>query len=154
MDDSLALFLKRPVMIIIGSVDREKRPEVGRAVGVAADPAANRLDLLVSEWQWPATVANIRATGRAAATLSRPSDYETFQIKGRAALREATEADRAVARSYCRDTLAALMEIGLDAALAEHWLIERDLVTVSLCVEEVFVQTPGPRAGTRVGAGA
>ena len=154
MDDTLARFLRRPVMIIVGTLDRARRPEIGRAVGATPDLAENRVDLLVSEWQWPATVANVRATGRAAATFSRPSDYETYQIKGRATLRPTGPADIDAARTYRRETIVALTEVGLDPALAEHWLTDRDLVLLSLTAEDVFVQTPGPRAGLRLEGGA
>lgn len=149
MDASLVRFLQRPVMIILGTVDTAARPEIGRAVGVT--PGARGVELLVSGWQWPGTLANIRATGRAAATFSRPADYETYQVKGRASLRAATEADEAIARSYCRETLAALMDLGVAPGLVEHWQATRDLVVVSLIPDAVFVQTPGPRAGQRLG---
>lgn len=151
MDAALVRFLQRPVMIIVGTLDAASRPEIGRAVGASVDPEAGGLELVVSRWQWPATIENVRTSGRAAATFSRPSDYETYQIKGRAELREATDTDREVARAYCRDTLAALMELGVAPSLAEHWQAERDLVVVALSPESVFVQTPGSRAGQRLG---
>lgn len=154
MDASLIRFLQRPVMIILGTVNTAMRPEIGRAVGVVTHPDTNSLALVVSRWQWPATVANVEATGRMAATFSRPSDYETYQIKGRAMARAATAADVDASRAYCRDTLAALMELGVGPDLVAHWQGERDLVAVALSVDAVFVQTPGPRAGQRMGGRA
>lgn len=35
--------------------------------------------------------------------------------------------------------------------LVAHWQSTRDLVVVSLSVDEVFSQTPGPLAGQRIG---
>jgi len=150
VDASLVRFLSRPVMIILGTVDTASRPEIARAVGVSVEPETGVIDLLVSRWQWPATIANISASGRVAATFSRPSDYETYQIKGRATLREAGAADQQIARAYCRDTLAALMELGMTPGLIAHWQSERDLVVVSLTPTQVFIQTPGPTAGQRI----
>ena len=89
--------------------------------------------------------------GAAAATFSRPADYETYQVKGRASLRAASEADEAIARTYCRDTLAALLDLGVAPGLVEHWQATRDLVVASPIPDAVFVQTPGPRAGPRLG---
>jgi hypothetical protein len=148
----LARFLEGPVMIILGSVDPAGRPEVGRAVGARVVAPQGRVDLVVSAWQWPGTVANLRATERLAATFSRPADYETYQLKGRAALRHADEDDLRLAEGYRTRTQAALEALGLSPGLADHWLAARDPVVLRLGVEEVFVQTPGPRAGAAMGA--
>lgn len=154
MDASLVRFLQRPVMILVGTVDPAARPEIGRGVGSIVRPEAGQIDLLVSRWQWPATIANVESAGRAAATFSRPADYETYQIKGRARLRAAGAAEAELAHAYCRDTLAALMELGIAPELVVHWHAARDLAVVSLSVDEVFSQTPGPLAGQRIGGGA
>lgn len=151
MDASLVQFLLRPVMILVGTVDPAARPEIGHGVGSLVVPEAGRIDVLVSRWQWPATIANVERAGRAAATFSRPADYETYQIKGRATLRAAGAPEAETARAYCRDTLAALMELGMAHDLVAHWQSTRDLVVVSLSVDEVFSQTPGPLAGQRIG---
>ena len=141
-------------MIILGTVDQASRPEIARAVGVSVDPGTGEIALLVSRWQWPGTIANIGASGRVAATFSRPSTYETYQIKGRATWREAGAADREIARVYCRDTLAALMELGIPPDLIAHRQTERDLVVVTLTPEHAFIQTPGPTAGQPMGGAA
>ncbi|MTH36481.1 hypothetical protein GL279_17985 [Paracoccus limosus] len=154
MPPSLVRFLSRPVMIILGSVDATARPEIARAVGASVDPQTGVIELVVSRWQWPATIANIGASGRIAATFSRPADYETYQIKGRATWREAGAADHEIARAYCRDMLAALMELGMAPGLIAHWQSDRDLVVISLTPDQVFIQTPGPMAGQRIGGTA
>lgn len=150
----LARFLEGPVMIILGSVDRAGRPEVGRAVGARVAAAPGRVDLVVSAWQWAGTVSNARASGRLAATFSRPADYETYQLKGRVGLRDADEDDLRLAEGYRARTRAALETLGLSPGLTDHWLTARDPVVLRLGVEEVFVQTPGPRAGAAVDARA
>lgn len=150
--EDLARFLESPVMIILGTADAKGRPEIGRAVGARVVAAQGRVDLVVCGWQWPGTVANLRATERLAATFSRPGDYVTYQLKGHAALRDADEDDLRLAESYRARTQAALEALDLSPGMADHWLIIRDPVVLRLGVEEVFVQTPGPRAGAAVGA--
>lgn len=46
------------------------------------------------------------------------------------------------------------MELGIAPELVAHWHSVRDLAVVSLSVDEVFSQTPGPLAGQRIGGGA
>ena len=148
----LARFLEGPVMIILGSADLEGRPGIGRAVGARVFAAQRRLDLMVAGWQWPETLDHVRATGRLAATFSRPSDYETYQLKGRASLRKADQDDLRLAERYRTDVERVLAEQRLSPDVAAHWLIVRDLAVVRLAVEEVYVQTPGPGAGLAVKA--
>lgn len=148
--EDLARFLEGPVMIILGTRDAADKPEIGRAVGARVLAVAGRVELVVSGWQWPGTVANLRDNGRLAATFSRPSDYETYQLKGRAELRAADEDDLRQSERYRRETQAALETLGLSPGLATHWLTARGAVVLRLDVEEVFVQTPGSGAGASV----
>ena len=141
-------------MIIVGTRDEANRPEIGRAVGARPDPSGKRIDLIVSEWQWPATTANIRASGRAAVTFSRPSDYRTYQIKGPADVHPAGQEDIACAERYCKAAASLLAELGLDEHLAAHWLTRRDAALIRLRAEQVFEQTPGPRAGRPIAGSA
>lgn len=151
IDENLARFLEGPVMIILGTCDAQGRPEVGRAVGARVLAAARRVELAVSAWQWPQTVADVRATGRLAATFSRPSDYRTYQLKGTATARDADEDDLRLSERYRCEAQAALEAAGLDASIATQWLTAQDAVVLRLQVEEVFVQTPGPDAGAALG---
>lgn len=150
--DDLARFLEGPVMIILGTADAAGRPEIGRAIGIRVVAAQGRIELVVSGWQWPGTVANLRATERLAATFSRPADYVTYQLKGRAALREADEDDLRLADGYRTRTQDALDALGLSPGIADHWLAAREAVVLRLAVEQAFVQTPGPAAGSALGS--
>lgn len=123
-------------------------------MGARVVAAQRHLDLMVAGWQWPETLAHVRATGRLAATFSRPSDYETYQLKGRAGLRRADEDDLRLAERYRAEVEGLLTAQGVAPAAAAHWLIARDLAVVRLGVEEIHVQTPGPGAGAAVRAPA
>lgn len=140
-------FLTSPVMIIIGSSDGRKRPAVGRGLGIRARNSA-QLDLVFSRWQWPRIAADIAETARLAVTCARPSDYVSYQIKGRALLRDAVADDLALAHSYREDIHAVLTGLGVTPAAVAQWMQTKDLVVAELDVSEAYVQTPGPRAGT------
>lgn len=146
-DHDLAAFLSSPVMTILGTADARGRPEIGRAVGCRVQAGGSHLDLVVPEVHWPGTIANIRETGRAAATFSRPADYETFQIKGRARIRPADPADLELARRYREEIERVLRPLGISRAFSQPWLFMDGAVIVTLSLDEIFVQTPGPRAG-------
>lgn len=139
-----------PVMIILGSCDARLAPEIGRAVGALVHAADDRIDLMLSGWQWPGTVANVRAGGQLAATFARPADYVSYQVKGRAEVLPATAEHAAAAARYIESMTATLGELGLDRRIVAPWLVDRELVTLSFGVEEIFVQTPGAKAGQRI----
>jgi hypothetical protein len=150
LDAELASFLASPVMIIIGTGDDDNRPDIARAVGARVASDDGVVSIVLSAWQWPRTVANLRANGRAAVTFARPSDYVSYQIKGRATVHPASQDDRVNSSRYLADIRQVLAELGLEPRLVAPWLIERDLLAVTVEVASVYVQTPGPKAGRQV----
>src|SRR3569833_1882793 len=100
IDSELAAFLSSPVMIILGTCDAHGNPEIGRGIGARVDSSGAAVDVVVSSWQWPGTVANVRNSERAAITFARPSDYVTYQVKGRAQFAEYDAAASAICSRY------------------------------------------------------
>jgi hypothetical protein len=147
IDQDLADFMASPVMIILGTRDGSLAPEIARAVGAVVRREVGRIDLMVSEWQWPKTVANVRANGQLAVTFARPSDYVSYQVKGQAMAVTATAEHVALARHYMDNMASTLGALGLERRSVAPWLVDRDLVTLKLSVQEIFVQTPGAKAG-------
>ena len=148
IDAELAAFLESPVMIILGT-GAEGIPEIGRGLGASVEEGGLALHVIVSAWQWPQTVAQSRATGLIAATFSRPADYVTYQVKGQVdRVAPLTPALEACAVRYAARIVDVLAGLGLQPELTAPWRSERDLVALYIRPEQVFVQTPGPRAGT------
>ena len=153
IDAELAAFLESPVMIILGT-GAEGVPEIGRGLGASVDEGGEALHVMVSAWQWPETVANARANGRIAATFARPADYVAYQVKGRVDLiAPPTPALHACAMRYAASIAEALAELGQPPDRTAPWRSERDLMALRIRPEQVFVQTPGPRAGSLLAGG-
>jgi hypothetical protein len=150
IDAELAGFLASPVMIIMGTCGDGNRPDIGRAVGASIDGETGRMRLVLSSWQWPRTVENLRKSGRAAVTFARPSDYVSYQVKGSATVQPPDPKDVAQSERYVAAILEVLTALGLDRRLALPWLGNRDLVVIAIDVEAVYVQTPGPKAGRQL----
>jgi hypothetical protein len=148
LDEEIAAFVEGAVMIIIGSTGAAGEPEIARGVGVSADRAAGTLDLLVSSWQWPETIANLRVSRRIAVTFARPADYESYQIKGDVLAIAATgDVERTRAGAYIARMTGALVALGVEPGVIAPWQSDADLVRVRVMVAEIFVQTPGAQAG-------
>jgi hypothetical protein len=126
------------------------RPEIGRGNGALVRAEPGVVDLLLSAWLWPATVRNLRINGTLAATFARPRDYAAFQIKGSATLLEPAADHLRVSADYTEAIREALMAQGLEARLIDTWLCDRELTVARVTVEQIYEQTPGPRAGRAV----
>lgn len=149
----LSAFLTSPVMIIVGTVDGHGRPDIARAMGARVAIDRTTVDLVISAWQWPSAPANLRATGRTAITFSRPSDYVSYQLKGRASILEPDAEAIQLSRNYMSEISGVLRRLGVEDVHVAAWLTHREPVIARVEVEAVFVQTPGSKAGQPLAAG-
>jgi hypothetical protein len=95
-------------------------------------------------------IANLATTRRVAVVASEPISHSTTQLKGTASTaRFATDSEAAIVRG----SLDAFKQV-LDAIGVPHRVTERvsfwPAFAIDMRVEEVFEQTPGPKAGTRL----
>ncbi|HCL63675.1 MAG TPA: hypothetical protein DIC56_02265 [Rhizobium sp.] len=150
LDEDLTAFIESPVMQIVGTTGPVRRPAIGRGVGAWRSRDRGCIDLALSSWQWPETIANLRENGRIAVTFSRPSDYVTYQLKGTAALRPADEEEIERSARYIVAIVSTLMRLGLAPEIIAPWLTSRDVIVATITVSAVYVQTPGSKAGTKL----
>jgi hypothetical protein len=99
-------------------------------------------------------LANLRDNGQMALTIVRPTDNRAIQLKGTwLGERRADEADRALVERQ-RDALT--QELGLVGVPRSLWrrIVWWPSLALRMEVREVYVQTPGPRAGQSCQPGA
>jgi hypothetical protein len=97
------------------------------------------------------TLANLRDNGQMALTIVRPTDNRAVQLKGIwLGERRADDADRALVERQ-RDALT--QELGLVGVPRSLWrrIVWWPSLALRMEVREVFVQTPGPKAGQSCG---
>lgn len=151
IDSAIAEFVEGAVMTILASRDPGFRPAIGRGVGTRRAAGGHLLDTMVSRAQWPDLLDNLSPGDPLAVTFVAPDDYRTFQIKGiLEAITPASDEDRAFTEAYHRDIHRLLTALGVTAGQIGFWLTDVDLYRLRYRPTDVFVQTPGPRAGTRL----
>jgi hypothetical protein len=153
IDVELAGFIEGQVMQVVGTAGASRKPEIGRGIGAWSDDLKT-IELVVSAWQWPQTVANLRDNSRIALTLARPTDYVSYQIKGTATVREATAVEIERSSRYMVSIVSTLMRLGMTPEMIAPWLTNREPVLAIIEPTSVFVQTPGAKAGSRVWSAA
>lgn len=140
------------VSIIVGTRDAALRPEAMRAMGfrVASDLKGGTLFLPCGTAE--KTILNLGSVPLLAVTFSETTTHRTVQVKGRARrVREAREDERPWVERYLQAFAAELEVVGMPRRLSSrlnHW----PAWAIELEASDLFVQTPGPRAGTRLTA--
>lgn len=149
--ESLVAYLESGVSVMVGTRNRELRPTAMRAAGARVHADGRTLDVYLPLVTADRAIADVRESGRAAISFSRPIDHLSVQLKGRARVREGGEPDRAAVSAYLSAFAEQLELVGLPRVLVERLTIWPAAV-LEVEVESLFTQTPGPTAGTALGA--
>jgi hypothetical protein len=135
------------VDIYVATRDAVLVPESMLAMGVKPHADRRGVTVYLPEVIAPATLRNLEDNGRIAITLTRPIDHKSVQLKGRAIrTRRSEPSDRelqAVHRAALTEQFAA---VGVPRS-ATRRLVWWPSIAVEVELEQVFTQTPGPRAG-------
>jgi pyridoxine/pyridoxamine 5'-phosphate oxidase len=151
LSTELSAFVESGIAIQIGTADARGRPDGARGFGVHVAPDRSSLTVYVGAPMLGENARNLRENPRVAVCFSRPADHRTIQVKGRALeVRDASEADRLHIERYRASAADTFAQIGIPARIflaAVAW----PATAITLTVDEIFVQTPGPGAGAPLG---
>jgi Pyridoxamine 5'-phosphate oxidase len=143
-------FVESGLSVLVGTRDEELRPDAVRGVGIRVWPGSCRLTVFLAAATSARAVANARANGRIAVTLSHPPTHRTVQVKGTVMeVREAAADDRPLIEKYVGAFADILTIVGMPPQLTGR-LNRWPAFAVDVDIAEVFAQTPGPGAGNRM----
>jgi hypothetical protein len=136
--------------LLVGTVNAQNIPLCCRAVALASRDDVANVTVYLPIATSHETLQNLATTRRMAVAATHPIDHCSIQLKGTASDARLARADEAAfvksrfhAFAEILDTLGIPSRVTLNASC---W----PAFAVDLRVEQVFEQTPGPRAGTRV----
>ena len=151
--DKVVELLRGPAFLHVGTRDAELRPAHALPLGARVGDDRETVTFFVTERRSKRILSDLENNGRvafAAALLS----HEAYQLKGvYVSSRPASDDDVAFQEAHRAKLCAALC----------HWYPEefakafilgfafRPSVAITFRVEEVFLQTPGPGAGNKMG---
>jgi len=153
IEPELAALLEAGVITFIGTVDADGNPAAAHAFGIQVLDAG-RVRVTVNAEDTEA-LENLRTTGAASIGATDVPTLRSVQLKGRAATIDPVEAaDRIRFAEYRAALFGTIHEVdGTPIELLDR-LVPRELVTVVVDVHEIYDQTPGPQAGSRLTSGA
>jgi hypothetical protein len=148
-DDLLELFASG-VDLYVATRSEDLVPESMLGMGIRVHADRRRVTVYVPTAGAAATLANLENNGQIAATLCRPPDHRTIQLKGRCTgVRASTADDRALQEVFRSAMVEALAVVGVPRALTRG-LPWWPSTAVDFEVDGIFTQTPGPDAGERL----
>jgi hypothetical protein len=143
IDAALATFLEGGCAQNVATVDGDRDPTIGRAWGLRVTNGRFVRAIVGAD---TATAANLRTAGRIAVLLIDVSSYRSVQIKGSVvSVEPPSPSDDDVYEVYREEFSAALVAADRTTPLDE--VLPTSIVAVTIDVDAVFEQTPGPDAG-------
>ena len=149
--DRVVEVLHGPAFMQIGSRDEALQPAHTYAVGAMVHDDRRTVTVFIPTARSDRVLRHMRENGRIALGVALVS-HEAYQLKGTYISSHPTvDADRARQEAYRAALLAAALEAGYPETLARPLTLGLNYtpgVAITFRAEEVFLQTPGPGAGT------
>ena len=150
IDAERASLIEGGIAIVVATRDADMRPQITRAWGVEVADDGSALTICVTAEEGSRALDNLRANGEIALTFASPTTYRTVQAKGVVTdLREPGERDLARRDAHLVDFLDQGEQVGVERELGLR-IARGEVVAVTVAVRELYDQTPGPGAGTRL----
>ena len=153
-DEDQTAFLESGCAVIVATAGPDGEPHAGRGWGITVLPEEGHVRLLL-DVEDTTTLTHAAAGGALAMTGASVCTLRSVQCKGRSlGLEPASPADAARAEAYCEAFHADLLATdGIERALFDQ-LLPLGYVACTVVVDQIFDQTPGPGAGSRLDGGA
>lgn len=134
-------------VMIIAAVRHGDGTAIARSAG-ARVTADGEIELYISR-QWVNAVEAAAPGGLIAATFTAPANYRSYQIKGRIVSVTPVPANSGPA-AYVDDMLKVMAGLGVSREQLSHTFPLGEMVCVRYTPDALFLQTPGPNAGSAV----
>ena len=142
--------LEPGLSLLVGTVDVNGMPSTCRGIAAVSDDDLETMTVYVPVATSHETIQNVATTKRLAVAATHPIDNSATQLKGTALdVRLAREDEAAFVRARLEAFADVLDTVGVPRRLTRsvaHW----PAFAISLRVEQMFDQTPGPNAGSRL----
>jgi hypothetical protein len=150
MDQRLLKCVEPGVSVIIGSADAAGNPSCCRAVALRSDDGLATVTVFVPVATSKETIANVASTKRLAVVTTHPISHCATQLKGIVErTRPAREDEKPFIVGHFGGFGGVLNAIGYPLRVTRtvcHW----PALALEMRVDEIYEQSPGPNAGTRL----
>lgn len=154
--EAQAAFIQRHTSMNVAARDAHNRPALARGLGIRVSPDRRLLTVFLSETHSRQVLRCLRENGAIAMAVTRPKTHETLQFKGRVReIRPLTDEDRQAMAAYQDSFVEELKGLGYRREFTRRLFAGSDTaVAVIFEPREMFDQTPGRKAGEKLGTKA
>lgn len=149
-NDWLRRALQIGCSVLVGTADARNNPSCCRAVAIRSHDDLATATVYIPLAASQQTLQDLATTKRLAVAASHPVDHYSIQLKGvTTEVRLATDDEAPFVESRLEGLADVLHTIGVPRRLVRNvacW----PAFAVTLRVDEIFEQTPGPNAGSRL----
>jgi hypothetical protein len=142
-----------PVSIVVGTRDARLRPGFTRVFGIVGDVGSPRITFFAPEVTSQRMLADLGDNGQVAVQVTSWATFMSYQIKGtvREIVPAGPEAERVIA--HVRDQVVVVTAAAIGEPFSQRWAkyVTMPALAITFEAREVYLQTPGPRAGARIG---
>ena len=146
----LQRFVEGGISVFVATVDADKIPTCCRAIALTTKNDFDTVRVYVPAATGQETIANVATTRRVAIAATEPLSHAAVQIKGVSrGVKLAAASEEEFVRTRLHQFADVLAEIGQPRHVTHrvaHW----PAFAIEVTVEEVFDQTPGPKAGSQL----
>lgn len=144
----LQRFIEGGISVFVGTADADRIPTCCRAIALTTRDNFETVTVYLPAATGQETIANVATTRRVAIAATEPLSHGSIQIKGVSrGVRLAPPADEELVRTRLHQFADVLADLGLPRHVT-HRITHWPAFAIEVSVEEVFDQTPGPKAGT------
>ena len=142
--------LEAGLTILVGTVDANGTPSCCRGIAVTSDDELETATVYLPVATSHEAIQNVATTGRLAIGVVHPLENTATQLKGTTTEARLAREDEAAFVHARADAFTAMVEVaGVPRRLMRtvaYW----PAFAVSMRVDQIFDQTPGPNAGGRL----
>lgn len=142
--------LEPGLSVLVATVDAQGTPASCRAIAIASDDDLETVTVYLPVATCHEAIQNLAITKRLAVAATNPVDNSATQLKGTTLeARLAREDEAAFVNGRLEAFAEMLAHIGVPRRTTRsvaHW----PAFAVQVRVEQIFDQTPGPKAGSRI----
>lgn len=154
LSEANAAFVQRHTSMNVAGRDAHNRPALARGLGIRVSSDRRTLTVYLSTTHSARLLQCLRDNGAIALAVTRPKTHETLQFKGRVREILPLSVDDREAMAAYQDSFAAELEtLGYRREFTRQLLAGSEHgVAVVFEPTAMFDQTPGPKAGEKLGA--
>ena len=141
-------------VMFAGTRDGRLHPAQTFVIGAVVQPDRETITFFIPESRAERILSDLKNNGRVALSVALIT-HEAYQLKGSSIASRPTDAkDRAVQEISRTKLVSTMIQAGYPEQLVKPLILGyayQPGVAITFRVEEIFLQTPGPEAGKKIG---